>query len=281
MSVFASMYGAMSTLRQRVAEVLRTTRLLTPVDRLRLVVALVASRRENRRFLAGHPDFPVPPPALAFDAYHHVRWREYHDSGMAHARLVADLVRQHVAGNPLRICEWGCGPGRVIRHLRTALGDRGVELFAADANAASIAWCREHLPDIDFRPNQQDPPLPFQAEAFDVLYAISVFTHLSARSHEQWMAEIFRVLRPGGVVLFTTHGDACADRLLPGELKRYRAGELVVRGQVREGSKCFVAYHPPNYVREKLLADAQVLVHLPSPAAYQMSQDVWVATKKT
>ena len=55
-------------------------------------------------------------------------------------------------------------------------------------------------------------------------------------------------------MIFTTHGDACLDRLLPREQEQYRRGELVIRGGVREGKKCFLAYHPPRYVRERLLA---------------------------
>jgi len=269
----------MIRLRQRIAEMLRTARLLTLADRLALVVELARRRRANRRFLAEHPEFAVPPVALAFDAYHHVRWREYHDSGIVHARLVADLVREHLAADSLRICEWGCGPGRVIRHLRSALAGRKIDLVGVDSNPATIAWCRTHLPDVEFRQNGPDPPLPLESEAFDALYAISVFTHLSARGHQRWSEEVFRVVRPDGIVILTTHGDACADRLLPGETERYRAGELVVRGGVREGSKCFLAYHPPEYVRTQLLRHAEVVAHRSSPTEYQMSHDVWVARK--
>ncbi len=266
--------------RQRIAELLRSTRLLTLADCLRFAVEYAASWRDNRRFAAEHPGFAVPPAALAYDAYHHLRWREYHDSGVAHARLVADLVRRHLDEPSPRICEWGCGPGRVVRHLRSALADRNVTLFGTDSNPASVAWCRAHLQGIEFRSNRQDPPLPFDDDALDVLYAISVFTHLSERGHERWAEEILRVLRPSGVVIFTTHGDACADRLLPNERERYRQGRLVVRGGVREGSKCFVAYHPPEYVRGRLLVDADVVAHLPGPSAYRISHDVWVARKK-
>jgi len=231
--------------------------------------------------VAEHPDFPVPPAALAFDAYNHVNWRAYHDSGALHARLIGGLIREHLSGDSHRVCEWGCGPGRVIRHLRATLADRNVELFGADYNPASVAWCCEHLPGLDIRRNGLDPSLPFDDGAFDALYAISVFTHLAAESHLRWMEEVLRVVRPAGLVIFTTHGHACLDRLLPHEQRQYREGHLVVRGGVYEGSKCFVAYHPPDYVRAQLLHAADVVAHLPSPAAFQMAQDVWIARKRT
>lgn len=270
----------MTTTRQRIAGLLRTTRLLTLADRVMLFVELLRRYNANRRFAAEHPDFAVPPAALAYDAYNHVNWREYHDSGTLHARLIADLIREHISADPLQICEWGCGPGRVIRHLRGALADRTVELFGADYNPASVAWCRTHIPGVEFRHNDPEPPLPFEGGALDALYAISVFTHLSAEGHLRWIEEVFRAVRPSGIVIFTTHGNACLNRLLPDEQQQYRAGNLVVRGGVYEGSKCYVAYHPPAYVREQLLQGADVMTHLPSPAAYQMVQDVWVARKR-
>lgn len=269
----------MIPIRKRIAGLLRRTRLLALADRAMLLAEVLRTRRANRRFLVEHPDFPVPPPALAFDAYNHTRWQVYHDSGALHARLVAELIEKHLPAGPLRVCEWGCGPGRVIRHLRSSLPGRTVELFGTDYNPRSIAWCREHLPGIDFRGNGPEPPLPLESGSLDALYALSVFTHLSAGAHRQWIAEVFRVVRNSGLLIFTTHGDACLDRLLPGEKRQYRSGELVVRGGVAEGSKCFVAYHPPDYVRRELLRGASVAAHLPSPAAYQMIQDVWVARK--
>jgi len=281
--------------RQWIADLLRKMRLLTLADRVMLLGEILRTRSSNRRFLAEHPDFPEPPAALAYDAYNHVNWRQYHDSGLLHARFIGELIRQYCPLTPhsspargrgefadqtLKICEWGCGPGRVIRHLRGALDNRKIELFGADYNSASIAWCREHLHGIDFRVNGLEPPLPYEASTFDVLYALSVFTHLSAEGHQRWIDEVFRVVRPAGLVIFTAHGDACTDRLLPHEQQQYRAGNLVVRGGVYEGSKCFVAYHPPAYVREHLLRNANVAAHLLSPMAYQMIQDVWVARKK-
>jgi SAM-dependent methyltransferase len=271
----------MTSLRHRIGSLLRKARLLTLADRAMFLGELLRTCRVNRLFRAEHPDFAVPPASLAFDAYHHAGWRHYYESGLLHARLIAELIGRHHGGERMRICEWGCGPGRVIRHLGNLLTARGLELFAADYNPESVAWCGENLPGIDFRRNRLEPPLPFDTETMDVLYSISVFTHLSAEAHRQWIDELLRVVRPAGIVIFTTHGDACLDRLLPREKESYRRGELVIRGGVREGKKCFLAYHPPRYVREQLLEGTTLLEHLPSPAAYQMVQDVWVARKAT
>jgi hypothetical protein len=42
----------------------------------------------------------------------------------------------------------------------------------------------------------------------DCIYAISVFTHLSAELQDLWMKELRRIVRPGGHLLITTHGES-------------------------------------------------------------------------
>ncbi len=267
--------------RQRIVALVRNLRLLPLADRLMYLGSVLTNHRANRRFLRVHRGFAVPPPPLAFDAYNHTNWRAYYEIGIAHARLVATLVREHLPARPLRICEWGCGPARVIRHLRAMLPDRSVELVGTDSNPDSICWCRENIAGIDFRENGPEPPLGFPPGSFDALYALSVLTHLSEEAHFRWMRELLRVVKDCGIVIFSTHGDACARKLLAEERRRYEAGELVVRGGAAEGRKSFAAYHPPQFVRARLLADAEVLTFLPSPQLHDMIQDVWVVRRKT
>jgi SAM-dependent methyltransferase len=270
----------MSGTKQRIVDFLRKARLLPLADRVMLLGSVLKNRRANRRFLAAHPGHAVPPPSLAFDAYNHTNWQLYHEMGLLHARLIAAVVREHLAPGPLRICEWGCGPARVIRHLRAMLPGRQLELVGTDYNPRSIAWCRQNIRGIEFVENGLRPPLPFGPNAFDCLYALSVFTHLSQEAHFAWIQELLRVVKPSGIVVFTTHGDACTGSLLPDERKRYDEGHLVIRGGVEMGKKWFVAYHPPAFVRGRLLADAEVAAHLPNPQNHGLTQDVWVVHKK-
>jgi SAM-dependent methyltransferase len=58
-------------------------------------------------------------------------------------------------------------------------------------------WC--HFERTDFR-----PPTPFPADRFDLIYAFSVFSHLSEPVHEAWLGELSRILRPGGLLVVTT-----------------------------------------------------------------------------
>ncbi len=234
---------------------------------------MLRERQANANFRSAHPGFVVPPAPLAFDAYGNVNNAAYVASGELHAHMIGDIINTHVSGDDIRICEWGCGPARVVRHLRRYLKQPRVELYATDYNKNTIAWARAHIAGIRFEFNDQTPPLPFRENFFDCVYAISVLTHLSEKSHFEWLKEIGRVVKPGGIIAVTTHGDASAARLLQGEKRRYAAGKVVVRGQVREGKKWYLAYQPAVFMREELLADWDVLDH----TSFTSTQDVWVA----
>ena len=43
---------------------------------------------------------------------------------------------------------------------------------------------------------------------FDLIYAVSVFTHLDLDLGRRWLADLHRILKPGGLLLFSVHGEA-------------------------------------------------------------------------
>ena len=180
----------------------------------------------------------------------------------------------------IKICEWGCGPARIIRHLADALPEKNVQVSGSDYNLKSINWCKTNFPQINFKVNQLTPPLDFADNTFDFLYSVSVFTHLSEEMHYEWFKENLRVVRPGGLIMFTTHGDKFKAKLLPDEIAQYESGKLVVRGNVEEGKRMFCAFHNPSFVRNNLLKGLEVLVHDIAPVkALSGGQEVWLVRK--
>lgn len=272
--------GAYVGSRERLVALLRRARLLQLADSVSFWIHCLRQRGRNRKFLKAHPDFRVPPAGLAYDAYGSVNWKAYYQGGRQTAELMAEVINAHAKSENLRVLEWGCGPGRLIRHLADAL-QRPCELTGCDYNEASVAWCRQNLPEIRFLPNRLEPPIELEAGEFDCIYAFSVLTHLSAEAHELWRQELQRLLAPGGVLVVTTQGDAYRDRNLTDDERRtFTEGSLVIRGAIVEGKKWFSAFHPPAYMRERFCREMQVLEHRPGTFDDGgMPQDIWVCQK--
>lgn len=148
---------------------------------------------------------PIPPLEMMFRVVAHADWREFLRTGEETARALARYAGE--AGvdfrNASRVLDLGCGSGRVIRHM-PKLTDAA--LFGADYNAELAAWCAKNLTG-DFRKNDLHPPLPYPDAHFDVVYLLSVFTHLRIPTQREWLAELARVVRPGGAALVTFHDE--------------------------------------------------------------------------
>lgn len=267
-------------MKQKLVGLVRRLGLLPLADQIRFGMVRLKYVRSNRRFLTEHPDADLPPRSLIYDAYGHVNYRAYFNDGRPSAEYIARLATQYLGSDgPISVCEWGCGPGRILRHLPPLL-PAGSRVFGTDYNRKTIEWCSKHLNLVTFRLNQLAPPLPFATGELDLLYAVSVLTHLSEEMHVAWIAECERVVRPGGLILLTAHGDRCVGGLSGEERAEYDAGRLVVRGMVREGSRTFVAYQSPRFMREVLLGRREILQHNPPDAPrLARAQDVYVVRR--
>jgi len=265
--------------KKQIGRFLQKSNLIQLVDTTKLLVSILRNRNKNRQFLNEHPGFVPPPYFLSYDAYNHTNWTQYYHLGLSHSRLMKELIQKHISRKKIKVCEWGCGPARVIRHMGEIDGFDEVELVGTDYNKASINWCRGNIDNIQFEENSLAPPLPLESGTLDCIYAISIFTHLSEEMHFLWVDELFRLLKPDGILIFTTHGDRFVSHLSPLEKERYDSNRLVMIDNVREGKKHFAAFHPPQFIKKTLLKKYRVVEYLPSPDSYQLGQDVWVVGK--
>jgi SAM-dependent methyltransferase len=108
-------------------------------------------------------------------------------------------------GRPIRlgseILDFGVSWGRIIRFFLKDVDPQtlhGVDTSAEFLKAAKDTGVPGHLHEIT--PLGQ---LPYAQGSFDFVYAYSVFTHLPERVQDHWLAEIERVLKPGGIFIAT------------------------------------------------------------------------------
>ncbi len=109
-------------------------------------------------------------------------------------------------GRDVRLLDFGVGWGRLYRILLNRVLPKN--LIGVDIDEGCIQFCKEAMPYGVFVKNEASVPLQFETNYFDIVYAYSVFSHLAENAFTAWVKEFRRVLRPGGLLIFTTLKDA-------------------------------------------------------------------------
>ena len=101
------------------------------------------------------------------------------------------------------ILDFSCGPARLTQYL-PRLSPRA-QLFGSEIDEGLIKQAQKTCPTGEFKISGLQPPLDYRDGKFDFIFSYSVFTSLSESGHQVWLKELSRLLRPGGVMLHTTH----------------------------------------------------------------------------
>ncbi len=177
-----------------------------------------------------------------------------------------------------KVLDFGAGVGRVALRLSH---ECEFPTHACDINPAAMDYLGSQLTNVECKTTPYEPPLPYPDETFDVVYSISIWTHLPEEMGERWLKEIRRILKPRGLALISTSGvKVISRRRERGDLgwENYtvedleRAGVLYLEYKNLDISKqthpgVTASYgltaHHPNFIREewsKVMPVEQILV---------------------
>ena len=140
---------------------------------------------------------------------------------------IVDLLPEGFAFDGKRVMDFGCGAGRTLRHF---MGEaERCELWGVDIDATSIELLRETVsPPLHVMRSEYMPPLELESESFDLIWSISVFTHLTKNSLP-WLLELHRLLKPGALLIASYMGRWVSEALAGEPWEEDRIGMNVLR----------------------------------------------------
>jgi SAM-dependent methyltransferase len=147
-----------------------------------------------------------------------------------------------------RVLDFGCGAGRTLRHFLDEA--ETAEVWGCDIDAESIDWLRHNLsPPLRVFRNGPRPPLPQPDRYFDLIWAVSVFTHL-VETWSDWLLELRRVLLPGGLLVATFIGEGLCQLIAGEDWDEERIGMNAIRYEQPWELGGPMVLHSPWWIRE-------------------------------
>ncbi|RTM08643.1 MAG: class I SAM-dependent methyltransferase [Hyphomicrobiales bacterium] len=103
-----------------------------------------------------------------------------------------------------KVLDFGGGWGRVSRLFLRDTAPRNI--YLAETRASTIQLLKDLKVPYTVIHNAPPPPIAGLPNNLDLVFAYSVFSHLSEQYFLDWMAYFLKVLKPGGHVVFTSRG---------------------------------------------------------------------------
>ncbi len=123
------------------------------------------------------------------------------------------LLLEHypeIASRASTVLDFGCGCARVSRFLKELIPGKKLDVFGCDIDREAIEWDNAALEKSGtYFVSPDRPPLPptdGDEGGYDIILALSVFTHLPEDMQREWLSELSSRLKPGGTVVATFHG---------------------------------------------------------------------------
>ena len=218
------------------------------------------------RFFDGHPTSINP-------------LRDYLADGWRTLSELLLLLEQ--VGRPLlgveSVLEFASGHGRFTRHLARAVGAQRVTV--SEVVAGAVDFAREHfgVQGFDSAVRPQDVRWPQQ---YGLVFVLSLFSHLPRATWKPWLAQLWRAVAPGGLLVFSTHGAEAVRRV---DVKLDEEGYFFApssESNAIESQEYGTAFTSEGFVRAALqeCAPGAELLHF-APAWFWVHQDAFVVHK--
>ena len=118
-----------------------------------------------------------------------------------------ESIRKYIPADldfPIEVLDFGVGCARTMRFFYRE-SDKFI-CHGCDVDRRAIDYLSRSIPFIRAKATNNLPPLPYGTGYFDLVYSISVFTHLEFNTVKLWLKEMHRILKVNGVLELSLHG---------------------------------------------------------------------------
>jgi SAM-dependent methyltransferase len=222
------------------------------------------------KFILNHPQFKSERDALFY----------YFNDGHNSANILADLIYGHLNYsliNEFSLLEFASGYGCVSRHLPKHLPNALITSCDIHPDAVSFISSTFHIHSILSNTIPEDLSL---TEKYDIVFALSFFSHMPRSTWGRWIKALYAVLKPNGFLIFTTLGKASpiykTITLLPEDGFYFKAGgEQFDIDKTDYGATLAT----PNFVIKELYEQIKAPLALYREAFWWSHQDLYIVAK--
>jgi 2-polyprenyl-3-methyl-5-hydroxy-6-metoxy-1,4-benzoquinol methylase len=125
---------------------------------------------------------------------------EYEFFVKAKARIVKQLLAKFDRAGDVCLLDVGCGIGTLHDHL----GGTFARICGVDVSEVSIEAAKTRHPEFEYRVMEANE-IPYPAATFDIVTAINVLHHVDPEAWPDFVLELKRVIRPGGIACIIEH----------------------------------------------------------------------------
>lgn len=243
-------------------------------------ISQLRNRRKNAHFRLQNPHLAIPLDYYLYETYL-LDYEQFYTDGERTAKEIIEWTGKYLQQKQVRVLDFGCGVSRTTIHLNKFLNGEAI-VHGCDVNEKMIRFNKESFKNISYSVVPFSPPTIFEGIFFDLVYAISIFTHIRASLQDQWLKEIHRILKVNGIFLLTTHGTYFEEKLLEKERQILRREGVFTKEYGQEGHRMMSTYNSCDGFKKLLHPYFEILEYHDGLANTNKigGQDLWIVKRK-
>ena len=269
----------MISLKRQLKNIFKRLNALYILDKILYIFSHLSYFTKNYKYKKINPNFSFPPDYFLYETYK-LDYKQYKEDGELAAKEILEWTSKYILGE-FKILEWGCGVGRVIRHFPQLVNKEAV-IVGADINSDMIKWDLKNIENVNFETIDYLPPTSFENNQFNIVFALSVFTHIENELQEKWFTEIKRIITENGIFLFSTHGKKFEINLDENEKKILTSQGSLTFNYKQKGHRMMSTYN--KYENLKIIIQKHFeILEFYSGDKYPEKiggQDLWIVRKR-